>query len=409
MFESIVERHAEIAAHLWDRRDAAVGAFHHRLATLADLEERLDAHLDGLRVAEELGWEVALAAFDAEPSAGALFVASAVALDRGDLQATARLFEHAGDAALRRGLIAALACEPHERVAAIVSGLHGARRPELRTIGLGVMVAERRDPGAVLARALDDADRELRARALRSVGRLGRHDLMPRLHGELVATHDDSRFAAAWSLALGGERSALAVLEAFALGGGVHAEAAADLVARRLTPAETGAWLARLAGAGHARLAVMAAAATGDAVHVPWLFEQMLEPKLARIAGESFVTITGIDVPRDFAGPAGFASGPTDDPADDDVAMDPDAHLHWPDRAALLQLWQRESPRFARGERFLCGARIAEKSLMNTLRTARQRHRAAAAVELALLRPSEPLFEVRATAARQRQSLGITR
>ncbi|MBW2737521.1 MAG: hypothetical protein JRE64_01460, partial [Deltaproteobacteria bacterium] len=55
VIESIVEQHAEEAAFLWLLRDAAVQAPHYSLNDLADMDERVEANNDGLRVAGEAG------------------------------------------------------------------------------------------------------------------------------------------------------------------------------------------------------------------------------------------------------------------------------------------------------------------------------------------------------------------
>jgi hypothetical protein len=53
---TIIEQHAEEAAFLWLLRDAAVRAPHYSLKNLADLDNRVEAHLDGLRIAGLEGW-----------------------------------------------------------------------------------------------------------------------------------------------------------------------------------------------------------------------------------------------------------------------------------------------------------------------------------------------------------------
>jgi hypothetical protein len=45
----IIDQHAEEAAFLWLRRDAAVHQPHYDIEDLAELDERVEAHLDGLR------------------------------------------------------------------------------------------------------------------------------------------------------------------------------------------------------------------------------------------------------------------------------------------------------------------------------------------------------------------------
>ena len=48
---SVLEQHAEEAAFLWILRDGAVHAPHYSLQDLARLDQRLEGHVDGLRIA----------------------------------------------------------------------------------------------------------------------------------------------------------------------------------------------------------------------------------------------------------------------------------------------------------------------------------------------------------------------
>ena len=53
-------------------------------------------------------------------------------------------------------------------------------------------------------------------------------------------------------------------------------------------------------------------------------------PELARVAGEAFTMITGVDIAyEDLEGewPEDFEAGPTESPEDEDVEMDPDEDL----------------------------------------------------------------------------------
>jgi uncharacterized protein (TIGR02270 family) len=136
----------------------------------------------------------------------------------------------------------------------------------------------------------------------------------------------------------------------------------------------------------------------------------METPELARVAGESFTTITGADIAYldlDGERPEGFESGPTEDPADENVEMDPDENLPWPDPALIQKWWQSNRQRFQAGTRHLIGKPITNDWLKQVLRIGRQRQRAAAALELAMRQPGTPLFEVRAPGFRQKQMLGL--
>src|SRR5687767_13433 len=77
----IVEQHAEEASFLWLLRDVAVDAPHYAIRHLARLEERIEAHLEGLRIAGSIGFEISMAQLDRFHEAGELFTAATLALE----------------------------------------------------------------------------------------------------------------------------------------------------------------------------------------------------------------------------------------------------------------------------------------------------------------------------------------
>jgi uncharacterized protein (TIGR02270 family) len=146
----------------------------------------------------------------------------------------------------------------------------------------------------------------------------------------------------------------------------------------------------------------------GDPAFIPWLIEQMAIAEQARVAGEAFTMITRVDIAyEDLEGewPAGFAAGPTEDPEDDNVALDPDEDLPWPKPEAIDIWWKNHQGQFRAGTRYLLGKPMSREGLRDVLRNGRQRQRAAAALELAIRQPGQPLFEVRAPGFRQQQIL----
>jgi uncharacterized protein (TIGR02270 family) len=168
---------------------------------------------------------------------------------------------------------------------------------------------------------------------------------------------------------------------------------------RRLDVREARARLEGLgAAAAHARAAIAGASALGDPALVPWLLASMADPDLARVAGEAFATITGAVLEGSSAtsAPEGFRAGPSDDPADAHVAMDPDGQLRWPAASALQAWWSARESGFRRGSRYLGGAPMTATTLENDLARAHQQRRAGAAIELTLRQPGRPLTEVRA-------------
>lgn len=145
----------------------------------------------------------------------------------------------------------------------------------------------------------------------------------------------------------------------------------------------------------------------GDTALVPWLIERMADRAQARVAGEAFSTITGADLAAlDLdQPPADHVSGPSDDPADDDVALDDDENLPWPDAARVQRWWQAQAAGMPAGQRCFLGAPVQAQRLHEVLRTGTQRQRAMAAHHLVLLQPGHALFPVAAPAWRQRRLL----
>jgi len=259
--------------------------------------------------------------------------------------------------------------------------------------------------------ALVKTDPLLRARALKAVGELGRRDLLPMLKEHIYGQDDDSQFYAAWSAALLGDTASVGVLCEIALNGGPRAEQACATALRQMNLSEAQAWLRDLPDdPGCHRLAAIGAGVIGDPVLIPWLIQLMEISELARVAGESFTMITGIDIAyEDLEGewPEGFEAGPTESPEDEDVELDPDEDLPWPEPELIIDWWANNKGQFRDGTRYLIGQPISAEHCQQVLRSGFQRQRAAAAIELAMMQPGQPLFEVRAPGFRQQKLLGL--
>src|ERR1700737_2873805 len=79
----VVSQHAEDASFLWLLRHAAVSQPHYSLADLSKLDNRVEAHLDGLRIAGESGWKVLQETLSFEESCD-LFAAGSLAFESGN-------------------------------------------------------------------------------------------------------------------------------------------------------------------------------------------------------------------------------------------------------------------------------------------------------------------------------------
>jgi uncharacterized protein (TIGR02270 family) len=406
----VVDQLAEESAFLWELRSAAVSAPHYLLADLVRLDARIEAQLDGLDVMGGPGWSVVRQALEAG-QAGEVFAAAVLGCRADD---AGRVNEVVGVAkaqpAVARGLISALGWLTYEQASKHVKAMLAADEPTLKRVGIAASAIHRRNPGPALLEAFDADDPALRARAFRAAGELGFVDSHITLRSNLKSKDPTVRFWAAWSNALLiGHKDAVAYLRNVAEAGGPFAERAAQMAVHRLSPNDAKLWLKRLVrDAGQKRIAVVAAGAFADPEAILFLIDQMKVPELARVAGESFSLITGVHVAYDkLEGekPEGFEAGPTENPEDEDVAMDADMSLPWPDQDLIKKWWNARQGNFSKGTRYLLGQPITEESLRLALKNGYQRQRAAAAIELAIRRPGRPLFEVRAPGPRQQAML----
>ncbi|MEP7120899.1 MAG: TIGR02270 family protein [Byssovorax sp.] len=410
MVHEVVEQHAAMASFLWELRGMAAASHHYTLADLVEHEDRIEAHLDGLRIAGEPGWEVAIEALSTgEP--GAFFTAAVAAVEARDLPGFAAVLDATKEEPeATAGVVGALAwAAPADAFAIVDPLLSGEHSPALLRLALATCTAHRRDPGPLLVNALFGADAPLRALSFRAIGTLGRLDLAGDLREVAPADDAPGRFWSAWAGALVGVAGAPAALWSVARDKGPFAEVAAEHAARVGAPGEARQTLeALLTWPGLERACLFAAGALGDPALLPWVLDQMAVPGLARLAGEVFARITGAPINGVLRGspPPDFQSGPTSNPGDSNVTMDPDTQLPWPHEASGRAYYLAHRGRLAVGTRHLEGAPIDDAALARVLRLGVQQRRAGAAFESAARRPGTPLLDVTARADRQLAQLG---
>ena len=91
----VLDRHAEEAAFLWLLRDRAVARPQYTLHSMRELDQRVEAHLDGLRVAGEAGQRRAWEEFETQTGAGEAFAASVLAFETTSADSVQKLLEAA--------------------------------------------------------------------------------------------------------------------------------------------------------------------------------------------------------------------------------------------------------------------------------------------------------------------------
>lgn len=410
MIDAVIAQHVEDAAALAELRRRHVTAPHVNLQHLARVDERLAAHLDGLLVAGDAGWKHCEAALGSV-SAGVLFAATVTAIQSRSSDKLERLLaigEAVPDA--RAGLLGAFGWVSGDQLRELAAGLLASSHSFHTYVGLAACAMHRVDPGAMFTKALESTNAFLRARALRTVGELGRRDLLRVCEAGIEDMDANCRhWAAASAVRLGAGSYALERLAAMSLSSDAAARQTMDVALIAMEPRQGYELLREIAQKPQrARDFIWGCGLAGDPAHIPWLIERMTEPRDARAAGEAFSMITGLDLGEhdlEAVAPPTEPGGPNDDPNDPDVRIGLDDDLPWPDAQAIASWWQKNAGAHSAGQRMFMGARVTTDSCASVLRTGYQRQRRVAALHVALQAPSEPLFEWRAPAWRQRRRL----
>lgn len=406
----VVAQHAEESVLLWTRRTALAYAPHVKLHHLQRFDERLAAHLDGLAVAGHAGTDKAWEALD-NVGPAEVFVATVRALEERDQKRLDHIFSLVG--ALpdsTPGLVSAFGWVSSTFLSGVVGQLLTQTDPLRRVVGLATCSMHGVDPGRALSDAMDAENASLRARAYRVAAELGQRNHERALREGVQFEDSPPRFWAAWAAALLGNReTALLVLEQFCLDAEPYQDRSIAVLLRVLEVSQAHELLRRIARSEpNPRLLIRGAGIVGDPRYLPWLVDQMTKPELARIAGESFSMITGLDLAYldlDRKPPENSQGGPNDNPADPDVSRDPDEDLPWPDAQKVLQWWESNQAAYPQGTRYFCGQPVSRAHCLEVLRSGYQRQRMAAALYLSLLRSGSALFNVRAPAHRQGRRL----
>jgi uncharacterized protein (TIGR02270 family) len=406
----VVEQHAEESAILRNTRSFLIRASHVQLHRLRRIDDRIAAHLDGLAVAGEYGANLSMAALET-PGVGEVFAAAVRAIEDKDAQRLDRLFavvEAVPEA--QAGLTSAFGWVSSQYLQGTVSQLLSSPSSFRRRVGIAACAMHGVDAGPALEAALKDTDPGLRACALRALGQLGRRDLQAQVLGTLADTDVGCRFWAAWSAALLDDREkALDVLMRFSLAHGPYRERAMQVLLKVMDLPHANEMLKLFArDPKNIRVLIQSVGIVGDPLYVPWLIKQMGDAKLTRLAGESFSFITGLDLAYldlEVKPPEGLETGPTDDPTDEDVSLDADDDLPWPDAEKIREWWETNRARFQDGTRYFMGETVNPAHCLHVLKEGCQRQRIAAALYLCLLQPGTVLFNCAAPAWRQKRWL----
>lgn len=293
---NVVREHAELAAFLWVQRDMRARADPPEATAIAALDARLEANLDGLRIAGAAAWPFLIGQLEEWPGAGQLFAAAVRALEEGEPRRVVQVVDFARALPDARGFVGALGWLGPSVIAPQVRPWLRSAEPFLRWLGVSALAEHRVDAGRLLPQLLADGDARVQEVAFRLAGLTGRQDAAEALTLGLEHPDETVRLWAALALtqlkARGLAPQVALVLREAAIGGGPNALTALRAAVAAGPEPEVREWLGDLYQAEDtASLAVRAVGMQGDRSRLGWIVDQMRTPALAEAAGRAFVEL----------------------------------------------------------------------------------------------------------------------
>jgi len=400
-YHDIYTQLAGDGAFLWQLRSSALTQPNYHQSDLFELEQRIDAQLDGLMTAPDDAWEICDEALELQQS-GEVFAAAVLAFRSLDINKIQRAVESGlANRLAFKGLTSALAWLPDRLCHSWIKKFLTSKDLNHKYLAIATCSLRREDPREYLTAILQREDClehvPLYARSLRLIGELKRRDLSSALPTAMQADHPDIIFWSTWSAVMLGDRSAVIRLHPFTQTANPHQLRAIDLAFRALPLEDARRWIGQLSAIPQqSRNVIKATAALGDPHAVSWLIGQMRIPNNSRLAGEAFTLITGINLEEHKLAldelPNLDNQLPNDNPDDDNVDMNEDDRLPFPDVDKISAIWQKYQQRFVAGQRYIMGQHPNPQHLHEIFAKGNQRQRKAAALELALLQPQQFLL-----------------
>ncbi|HYO71585.1 MAG TPA: TIGR02270 family protein [Archangium sp.] len=390
----IYEEHLDEAAFRWSQWEAALDAPDYVLAEVAELEERVASHLDGLvlggeRVARRL-LEPSLAADEAER-----IVVAALALLNGEASS--------GSAAVRAALAQAEApaLAAYQRALELAVPSRGVSldllplltkeevAPEFLALVLDTLGSHGLATAPLCLSFLTHPEPLVAAAALRVAGRM-RLPLEPGvLQRALESDQSILRDAAIVAGLLGGYRGAWAACQVVAESRSPDAQLPLLLLAMGGNEREMNRLLGLLSDESLRPRALWALGFSGSTAAAEACLEWMRLESTAALAGEAFSAITGLRIEGEYAAvrqePVAEEPIPLEqEDLDADLVPKPEDALPLPQADAVASWWMEARRRMDVRMRYLSGQPFTAQVLLDALVSAPMRRRHALALDLAL-------------------------
>lgn len=381
----VLEEHLDEAEFLWSSWETALDSSMTPLQVVDGPEERLIAHLHALYLGGATVARRLLEPALASASPGKAFAAAHALLARGDERRVLQALHAAGDEA-RPGIVRALELHDRRELVRSLLPLAASGVAGVQAAALAILAFQRSDPGDALRAAGSSRDPAVLAAALTAARTAraghGRQLVLGALSSPLAEVREAAIEAglvlglrdawqacrAHWTAEPSAPRASLLV----AMGGDAKDhEAMLGALAADPSPAALRAagYSGRLAAAD----ACVAAMSSEDR-------------RVARVAGEAFSAITGLELEGRFAAeeppeveePIPFE----EEDLDAELVPSPDDALPLPEPEAVQEWWQAQRTAFHPTVRYLRGKPFGLEAIREELQRGPMRRRHALALEL---------------------------
>ena len=408
----IVEEHLEEASFLFGQWELIGSAPDYVFPEVAELEARLGAHVDALVLAGLPASQRMLEKALMEEESSRVAAATLALLGQG-ARGTSTVLEHlrvGSGPSQRRGITSAMrTCERRDLASHLLPWMEGGE-PDLQALLLGLLGHWRVSPGPVLQRLLVSSDPQVQAAAFRCAAQVPVPVELEILQQGLSSPEPRVREAALETgMVLGCKEAWIACLAIVK----AHDQAARLpmlMVAMGGGPKEQVLLLDALAVSALRQDALWALGFCGRVQAADASLSMMddEDPFVARLAGEAFASITGLDLKKGYAAeepPEGDVLPPLEQDLDTDLQLVPEDALPLPSSGAIARWWTHARSSFAPQGRYLGGKPFSWRVLLENLEHGAMRRRPAYALELAIRSQGEFRVPLRAFSPWQRREL----
>ena len=398
-FDHLYEQHVDNASFLWVMRSHVIHQPHYTLSDIAELDERIDSHLDALMLSVHQAWKYCLLSLEFEEP-GEVFTAAIIAI-RSNETKKIQLVVEAGlkNDETFKGLVSALGWLPSNLAHPWIKKFLFSKDIQHKYLAIAVCGIRRENP-EIFGKSLDEllkredciSNEKLYAQCLCLIGECRLQEYMPDLNRAMNSSDSNTssnravNFWANWSAVLLGNTTAINNLKVYVMEEGPYQQQAIQLAFRVLSVEQGRAWIGELLeNKNQIRNVIKAVAVLGDPHAISWLIQLMKQVELARLCGEAFTTITGIDLEQCQPGQEDLDNLQQSLTLDDeDMAVDEDENLLWPDASKVELAWRQCSEGFVLGERYFMGKAIGQVSLVEKTEELGMRRRVGVSLELFL-------------------------